>query len=77
MAAKSTKTRTAVLPAPGLSIVVPMFNEARNLPALHERIAEVARFLKIKRGLATEVVYVDDGSRDDSSLVAQSLPALG
>ena len=76
MAAKSTKTRTAVLPAPGLSIVVPMFNEARNLPALHERIAEVARFLKIKRGLATEVVYVDDGSRDDSSLVAQSLPAL-
>jgi glycosyltransferase involved in cell wall biosynthesis len=61
---------------PGLSIVIPMFNEAKGLPALHERIAEVARFLKIKRGLPVEVIYVDDGSRDDSSLVAQSLPAL-
>ncbi len=77
MAAKSTKTQgTTARGAAGLSIVIPMFNEARNLPALHERIAEVARFLKIKRNLAVEVVYVDDGSRDDSSAVAQTLPAL-
>ena len=76
MAAKSTKTRAAARSTPGLSIVIPMFNEARGLPALHERIAEVARFLKVKRNLSVEVIYVDDGSRDDSSLVAQSLPAL-
>jgi glycosyltransferase involved in cell wall biosynthesis len=76
MAAKSTKTRAAARSTHGLSIVIPMFNEAKNLPVLHERIAEVARFLKVKRGLSVEVVYVDDGSRDDSSLVAQSLPAL-
>ena len=41
---------------------MPLFNEAKGLAALHERIAEVARCLKVKRGLRTEVVYVDDGS---------------
>jgi glycosyltransferase involved in cell wall biosynthesis len=77
MAAKLTKPRaTPGRSTTGLSIVIPMFNEAKGLRVLHERIAEVARFLKVKRGLAVEVVYVDDGSRDDSSLVAQSLPAI-
>lgn len=62
--------------APSLSIVVPVFNEAKGLPTLHERIAEVARFLQSKHGLAVEVVYVDDGSRDDSCTVAKTLPAV-
>jgi glycosyltransferase involved in cell wall biosynthesis len=61
---------------PGLSIIVPLFNEAKGLAGLHERIAEVARFLKVKRRLAVEVVYVDDGSSDDTSRIAQSLPAI-
>ena len=61
---------------PGLSIVIPVFNEAKGLAGLHERISEVARFLKAKRGLAVEVVYVDDGSSDDTSRIARSLPAL-
>ena len=60
----------------GLSIVVPVYNEAKGLPALHERIAEVARSLKSKYGLAVEVIYVDDGSRDDTFRVALALPAL-
>jgi glycosyltransferase involved in cell wall biosynthesis len=60
----------------GLSIVVPLFNEARGLAGLHERIAEVARFLQVKRGLSLEVVYVDDGSSDETSRIAQSLPAM-
>jgi polyisoprenyl-phosphate glycosyltransferase len=59
-----------------MSIVVPLFNEAKGLPALHERIAEVARYLQNKRGLAIEVVYIDDGSSDGTSDVAKSLPAL-
>jgi polyisoprenyl-phosphate glycosyltransferase len=76
--AKSSRTtaraaRTAS--APGLSIVVPVFNEALGLPALHERVAEVARLLKTKRHLHTEVVYVDDGSFDNTSAVANALPA--
>jgi glycosyltransferase involved in cell wall biosynthesis len=79
MAAKNTKsgTQTAqIRGAPGLSIVVPVFNEAKGLPSLHERICETARFLQVKRGLTIEVVYVDDGSRDDTYLVAQALPAV-
>jgi glycosyltransferase involved in cell wall biosynthesis len=61
---------------PGLSIVVPVFNEAKGLPGLHERICEVARFLHSKRGLSVEVVYVDDGSRDDTHEIAKALPAV-
>ena len=60
---------------PGLSIVVPVFNEAKGLARLHERIAEVARQLKVKRGLRTEVVYVDDGSTDATNGIANSLVA--
>jgi glycosyltransferase involved in cell wall biosynthesis len=59
----------------GLSIVVPVFNEAAGLEALHARISEVAQQLKAKRGLHCEVVYVDDGSRDDTLSVARQLPA--
>jgi len=79
MAAKTTRSSARAMQtrsAPGLSIVVPVFNEAKNLPALHERIAEVARFLQVKRGLALEIVYVDDGSRDDTYAVAKALPAV-
>jgi len=61
----------------GLSIVVPLFNEANNLAALHGRILEVARALKAGRALATEVVYVDDGSRDGTLAAALKLPAEG
>src|SRR6185369_4431274 len=60
----------------GLAVGVPVFNEAKGLARLHERIAEVARFLKVKRGLALEVIYVDDGSSDDTTRVAKSLPAM-
>jgi polyisoprenyl-phosphate glycosyltransferase len=59
-----------------LSIVVPLFNEAQGLAGLHERLAEVARYLQTKHGLDLEVVYVDDGSSDDTGAVARSLPAV-
>jgi glycosyltransferase involved in cell wall biosynthesis len=61
----------------GLSIVVPLFNEANNLAALHGRILDVAHALRAGRGLATEVVYVDDGSRDGTLAAALKLPANG
>jgi polyisoprenyl-phosphate glycosyltransferase len=60
---------------PGLSIVIPLYNEARGLPALHDQIAAVARDLAASRGLAIEVIYVDDGSRDNSLEIARGLPA--
>ena len=59
-----------------MSVVIPLFNEAKGLPALHERIAEVARYLQTKRGLNVEVVYIDDGSGDNTGDVARSLPAI-
>ncbi|HTL65825.1 MAG TPA: glycosyltransferase family 2 protein [Pseudolabrys sp.] len=79
MAVKPTKGRARARTsssAPTLSIVVPLFNEARGLADLHERIAEVARYLQGKRGLSLELVYVDDGSSDGTSDVARSLPAM-
>ena len=58
-------------PAPLLSIVVPVLDERENLPELHGRLlASVAGI-----GGAAEVVYVDDGSRDDSVSVIEGLPA--
>src|SRR5882762_2903701 len=61
----------------GLSIIVPVYNEASGLAALHERIAGAARDLRQAHGLGCEVVYVDDGSSDDSLAVARRLPADG
>jgi len=46
-----------------------------NLAALHARIVGVARRLKAARNLATEVVYVDDGSSDATLAAARALRA--
>jgi len=73
--ARRIKGSTRGSAAHGLSIVIPLFNEAKGLAALHERIAQVARALKAKYDLPAEVIYVDDGSRDDTNGIAQSLPA--
>ncbi|HEY7248555.1 MAG TPA: glycosyltransferase family 2 protein [Xanthobacteraceae bacterium] len=63
--------------AAGLSIVVPLFNEVNNLAALHARLVAVAQGLATSRGLVTEVVYVDDGSRDGTLATARGLAADG
>jgi glycosyltransferase involved in cell wall biosynthesis len=63
--------------AAGLSIVMPVYNEAEGLAALHQRLVTVAAGLRRRWGLACEVVYVDDGSRDASLAVAAALPADG
>lgn len=69
-------SRAARAPAgTGLSIVVPLFNEASGLARLHERIVGVAARIGAARGLPIEIVYVDDGSRDQTNIVAQNLPA--
>ena len=63
--------------ARGLSIVVPLYNEAASLERLHARLIEVAQRLAATRSLACEVVYVDDGSRDGTLAIARELPAAG
>jgi polyisoprenyl-phosphate glycosyltransferase len=62
---------------PGLSIVVPVHNEATGLPALHARIGEAVARLNAARALHVEIVYVDDGSGDETAAVARGLPADG
>jgi glycosyltransferase involved in cell wall biosynthesis len=59
----------------GLSIVVPLLNEAPGLAALHERISTLATTLKQRHGLPCEVIYVDDGSTDATLSIARGLPA--
>jgi polyisoprenyl-phosphate glycosyltransferase len=61
--------------AQGLSIVVPVYNEAAGLTALHERLAGLARGLRTRWQLACEVIYVDDGSKDNTLDIARRLPA--
>jgi len=77
--AKTTSRTGSIDGAParaeaGLSIVVPVFNEADGLAQFHERLVEAARALRRTRALACEVVYIDDGSRDESFAVASGLP---
>ena len=47
---------------PTLSVVLPIYNEEEVIPELHRRLQE---FLE-KLGLTTEVIFVNDGSRDRS-----------
>src|SRR6202051_2228378 len=61
--------------AAGLSIVVPAYNEAASLKRVHARLTEVAQKLAATRALACEVIYVDDGSADDTLNIARALPA--
>jgi dolichyl-phosphate beta-glucosyltransferase len=61
---------------PDLSIVIPSYNEELRLPATLERIAAFLPNL----GSATEILVVDDGSKDRTAEVAESfqktLPSL-
>jgi dolichol-phosphate mannosyltransferase len=47
---------------PLLSICVPIFNEAENIPLLHDAIVQVVD----PAGISAEIVLVDDGSTDQS-----------
>jgi glycosyltransferase involved in cell wall biosynthesis len=75
--ANTTPARQPAVARAGLSIVVPVYNEAAGLARLHARLVEVAQNLQKNRGLACEVIYVDDGSRDETLAVARELPAGG
>ncbi len=57
-------TKIAHLPKspPMLSVVIPVYNEAESLEALYAELNEVAT----AEGYELDVVFVDDGSRDDS-----------
>src|SRR4051795_1416350 len=68
-------TNTASAAAQGLSIVVPLFNEAAGLAMLHERLSGLAQTLRQRYNLGCEVIYVDDGSADTTLSIARGLKA--
>ena len=53
-----------------LSIVIPIYNEAENIRLLHQSIQDALRDIQ---DLDWEVVYVDDGSSDNSIQVLEEL----
>src|SRR5580698_4736033 len=73
----SLSTTAATAAAQGLSIVVPLFNEAAGLSSLHQRLCDLAKTLNDRHRLACEVVYVDDGSSDATLSIARGLKPDG
>src|ERR1700722_6560381 len=69
----SLSTTAATAAAQGLSIVVPLYNEAAGLSSLHQRLCDLAKTLNDRYRLACEVVYVDDGSSDATLSIARGL----
>jgi len=47
-----------------ISIIIPIYNESANIPLIYQKIKEV--FLHIKGNYKYEIIFVDDGSADNS-----------
>ena len=61
----------ALRPVPELSVIIPLYNEADNLAELAQRLTVV-----LERCVASfEVIFIDDGSRDQSLANARALNA--
>ncbi|KKQ38073.1 MAG: Glycosyltransferase, group 2 family protein [Candidatus Woesebacteria bacterium GW2011_GWA1_37_7] len=43
-----------------LSVIVPFYNEEKNLPVLHKNLLKVLKSLKV----SSEIIYINDGSTD-------------
>jgi glycosyltransferase involved in cell wall biosynthesis len=57
--------------APEISVFLPVYNEAPNLPPLQAKLDQALREL----GRSAEIVYVDDGSTDGSLEILRELAA--
>lgn len=57
--------------APAVSVVIPVFNEEDNLPALYDRLTLVLG----RMGIDYEILFVDDGSHDGSAAILRRLEA--
>lgn len=54
-----------------ISVIVPLYNEDESLPELHDWIVKVMA----ANNYSYEIVFVDDGSKDKSWKVIESLSA--
>ncbi|MDQ2949054.1 MAG: glycosyltransferase family 2 protein [Acidobacteriota bacterium] len=67
----TSHNKTAALPRPDLSILIPAWNERANLELLIPALKDVIR----KIGLTAEVIVVDGGSHDGTRETAEKLGA--
>ncbi len=65
----STEGYSDASDVPELSVVIPINNEERNLPALHEEITDALQAY----GRSYEILFIDDGSTDKSYEVMSAL----
>lgn len=56
---------------PELSVIIPVFDEAENLPTLHGRLTRAL----VNLGMEYEIVLVDDGSQDQSPDILRRMEA--
>lgn len=52
-----------------LSIIIPIYNESKNILVIYSRLKEVLNKLE----LSWEIIFVNDGSNDDSSIIISDL----
>lgn len=57
-----------------ISIIIPVYNEERNLPLIYEELLRVWRGLKEKYDY--EIIFVNDGSEDKSGQIIEELARL-
>ena len=56
-----------------ISVLVPLYNEAESLPSLHEWIVRVMK----AHSFTYEIVFVNDGSTDDTEKIIKSYKENG
>lgn len=62
-------TKNPTTKPPLLSIIVPVFNESAGLASFHHDLIEVLS----QQAWSYEIIYVDDGSADDSAIVINEI----
>ena len=68
---KKEKNKESML----LNIIIPCYNEQEVLPWAAEKLQEVAARLKTELGVEARLMFVDDGSRDDTWHIIEGLAA--
>lgn len=56
-----------------ISVIVPCYNEQESLPIFYSEVKKVAIDLKKKYELNTELIFINDGSKDDTLEVLRKL----
>lgn len=63
------KSENSYIPLMDISIVIPLYNEEESLPELHAWLCQVLSNM----GLGWEIIFVDDGSNDNSWKVIEAI----